>query len=383
MKYKQILQILGTGVFLSLLLGCQDKGMQAPPLTEVTFTMPEKSDVDIIREFVGQTYGFKDIEIQARVDGFLEGIHFEEGSYVNKGQLLYTIDPLPYQAQVSQAKSKLIEARSRKVQAESDLDRYEPLAEKNAISQKDYDAAKANYEVAKASVEAAEAIVEEMEIQLSYTRIKSPITGFIGKTLAKEGDYVGRGINAIILNTVSQMDPILVEFSISERVYLALTRYTRARRAMSTEREAEPRTDLELVLSDNSVHTHPGKLDFVDRQVDPTTGAILLQASFPNPEKILRPGQFARIRTNIDTQEDALLIPERALMELQGLFRVYVLDDENKVSVSEVVPGERVKDMVLIREGISASDRVVVDGIQKVREGMTVSPVELQNEEEN
>jgi len=383
MNYIQILRLLGIGVFLNFLFGCQDKGMQAPPPVEVTVTAPMSQDVDIVREFVGQTYGYKDIEIQARVDGFLEGIHFEEGSYVKKGALLYSIDPLPYQAQVSQARGMLIEAQSRLVQAESDLARYEPLAEKNAISQKDYDAAKANYEVAKASVEASEAVVEESEIQLGYTRITAPISGFIGMTLAKEGDYVGRSINAIVLNTVSQMDPILVQFSISERVYLALSRYERTKRELAKDQAAQEADYLELVLSDNSVHEYPGTFDFINRQIDPTTGTILIQASFPNPQRILRPGQFARVRINIDTWEGALLIPERALMELQGMFRVYVLDAENKITVREVIPSEKVKDMVVITEGIAAQDRVVVDGIQKVREGMTVSPVELQTEEEN
>lgn len=383
MNYIQILRLLGIGVFLNFLFGCQDKGMQAPPPVEVTVTAPMSQDVDIVREFVGQTYGYKDIEIQARVDGFLEGIHFEEGSYVKKGALLYSIDPLPYQAQVSQARGMLIEAQSRLVQAESDLARYEPLAEKNAISQKDYDAAKANYEVAKASVEASEAVVEESEIQLGYTRITAPISGFIGMTQAKEGDYVGRSINAIVLNTVSQMDPILVQFSISERVYLALSRYERTKRELAKDQAAQEADYLELVLSDNSVHEYPGTFDFINRQIDPTTGTILIQASFPNPQQILRPGQFARVRINIDTWEGALLIPERALMELQGMFRVYVLDAENKITVREVIPSEKVKDMVVITEGIAAQDRVVVDGIQKVREGMTVSPVELQTEEEN
>jgi membrane fusion protein (multidrug efflux system) len=288
---------------------------------------------------------------------------------------LYTIDPQPFEAKVAEALGGVAEAKTRMVQMKNDLERYRPLAEINAVSQKDLDAAEANYGAAQAAVEAAEAALRAAKIELGYTKIYAPINGFIGKTEAKEGDYVGKSPNPVVLNVVSRVDPILVQFSLSERGYLDLVRYTKARRDINAEPE-DRRNELELYLSDGSKHDQLGRLDFIDRQIDPSTGTILLQASFPNPDRILRPGQFAKIRAAVDELDDAMLIPQRSIQELQGKFLVYVVNDSDKVQVKEVQLGERVRDMVVVNDGLADTERIIVEGLQKVRAGVVVRTVE-------
>jgi membrane fusion protein (multidrug efflux system) len=369
-------QVVGTSLLmiLALSLSCSNKQNTTPPPVEVSVVEVLKEDVDIKHEFVGQTFGYKDISIRARVDGFLEELHFQEGTQVKKGQLLYTIDSQPYEAKVAEALGKLAEAKTRMVQAKNDLERYIPLAEINAVSKKDLDAAEANYGAAKAAVEAAEAFLRSSRIELSYTKIYSPIDGFIGKTEAKQGDYVGKSPNPVVLNAVSDVDPILVQFSIAERGYLELMRFNKARRAAKTAPEEQSR-ELELLLADNSIHDQLGKIDFIDRQIDPTTGTILLQASFPNPDRILRPGQFAKVRASVEIVKDADLIPQRSVQELQGKFLVYVVNDSNQVKVTEVELGERVRDMVIVEKGLPENATIILEGLQKVREGAVVTPV--------
>ncbi len=233
----------------------------------------------IYQEFVGQVYGLKDISIRARVEGFLEGIYFDEGRGVKKGQLLYTIESQPFEADVAAKMSLLAEAKIMFVNAESELNRIRPLAEINAVSQSDLDAAVARFEASQASVEAAEANLRAAQIQLSYTKIKAPISGIIGKTKAKVGDFVGREPNPVILNVVSRIDVILVEFFLTESEYLIVAREWNKNKELEEVEREEPY--LELILSDGSIHNHKGIVEFIDREVDPTTGSILLQASFP------------------------------------------------------------------------------------------------------
>jgi len=358
---------------LVLCISCnqEEQAQPAPPDISVYQTMEQ--EVPIYMEFVGQVYGFKDIAIRARVEGFLEGIHFDEGSQVKKGALLYTLESQPFEAEVAAKMSMVAEAKTMLAKAESDLNRIRPLAEKNAVSQSDLDSAVALHEAAIASVEAAEANLRAANIQLSYTKIYSPLSGIIGKTKAKVGDFVGRSPNLVILNTVSQIDSVRVEFFITETQYLHLSR-----RYFSSVPESRDKTDhtpnLELILADGSLYEHKGRYDFIDREVDPTTGAILIQASFPNPDKLLRPGQFARVKGEVEVVKQGIVIPQRSVIELQGLHSVYLIDDSNKIVKRSVKVGPKIKDFWLITEGLKSGEKVVYEGLQKVKEGITVNP---------
>lgn len=359
---------------------CRKEAVKTAPLTKVQAVNVIQTTVPIKSEFVGQTYGYKDIPIRARVDGFLTGLHFQEGTFVRQGQLLYTIDPEPFKALEAEAMSGVAEANTMLAKAESDLNRIRPLAEINAVSQSDLDAAVAQYGAAKASLDAAEANLRYARINLGYTNIFSPITGVIGKTEAKTGEYVGRPPNPVVLNTVSIIDTILVQFSITESDYLLLARKTTQKKEPDTVTTG-PRTvpvpeqdRIRLILSDGSVFPFSGRFDFVNRQVDPTTGTLLIQVSFPNTDNLLRPGQFARVQIVVEMVEDGLVIPQRSVRELQGLYQVFVVNDTNAIEVRPVKLAAKVGSMFLLYSGLSPKDRIVFEGLNLVRLGQKVDP---------
>jgi membrane fusion protein (multidrug efflux system) len=365
-------------LLLCLLLtvsACQskDEAAQAPPPPDIPVVVLQAQDVPLFMEFVGQVYGLKDIAIRARVEGFLEGIHFEEGSQVEEGKLLYTLESQPFEEAVANRMSQVAEAQTMLAKASSDLGRIKPLAELKAVSQSDLDGAVAQFEAAQAALEAAQANLRAAKIQLGYTKIQSPINGIIGKTKAKVGDFVGREPNPVILNVVSQIDTVLVEFFLTENQYLEAARRFLAK-AQGVESEKE-KAVLELILSDGSLYSHKGKVDFIDRDVDPTTGAILLQASFPNPEGLLRPGQFAKVKVRSETVRDGILVPQRCVTELQGLYSVFVVGQDNTVKEHQITLGPAVGSAYLVKEGLTAGDQVVYEGLQMVRDGAVVNPV--------
>ncbi len=370
------------GLFCALVLlyaSCGKEGqLPQPPPPDVVILQTRAQQVPIYREFVGQVFGFKDIAIRARVEGYLEGIHFEEGSRVEEGRLLYTLESQPFEAEVAAQMSRVAEATTALAKAESDLNRIRPLAEEKAVSESDLDSAVALYEASIAGVEAAEANLRVAQIQLSYTRIHSPITGIIGRTKAKVGDFVGRDPNPVILNTVSRIDTVLVQFFITETQYLLAARRLMAE-VQSGVRE-EKKADLELILADGSLYPHKGKVDFADRGVDPATGAMLIQASFPNPDEILRPGQFAKVRAKVDVVQNGILVPQRCVTELQGRYSVYVVDDQNRAQRREVKAGPKIKSDWLILEGLQPGERVVYEGLQKIRDGVVVNPTLMEIE---
>jgi membrane fusion protein (multidrug efflux system) len=370
----KIIKLISPCILFLLVCSCSQKGeqqAQAPP-PQVTVVVTQAKDVPVYQEFVGQIYGFKDIAIRARVEGFLEGIHFEEGSRVEKGALLYTLESQPFEADVAAKMSMVAEAKTMEAKAKSDLDRIEPLAKEKAVSESDLDGAVAQYEAAVESVNASEAILKASKIQLGYTKIYSPITGIIGKTKAKVGDFVGRSPNPVILNTVSRIDTVLVEFFITERQYLQLAR--RFKSEVELPDKKNRKEDLELILADGSVYGYKGKPEFIDRNVDPTTGAMLVQASFPNPQELLRPGQFAKIKALVTVVKDGILVPQRCVMELQGTYRVYVVGDGDKVEIRNVKTGPKIKQFWLITEGLKPGERIVYEGLQKIKEGAVVKP---------
>jgi membrane fusion protein (multidrug efflux system) len=292
---------------------------------------------------------------------------------VERGALLYTLESQPFEAEVAAKMSMVAEAKTMLAKARSDLDRIKPLAEQRAVSESDLDSAVALYEASVASVEAAEANLRAANIQLGYTKISSPISGIIGKTQAKVGDFVGRSPNPVILNVVSRIDTVLVDFFITEKQYLEVMRKYLSRELPSTGGQREQR--LELILADGSLYGHKGKVDFIDREVDASTGAILVQASFPNPDGIIRPGQFARVKMMVDILDNGIMVPQRCVTELQGLYRVYIVNDTNEVEIREITMGARINNFWLITEGLDAGEKIVYEGLQRVRAGMTVNPV--------
>ena len=361
-------------ILLLVFFSCSQKEeqqAQAPP-PQVTVVVTQAKDVPIYQEFVGQIYGFKDIAIRARVEGFLEGIHFEEGSRVEKDALLYTLESQPFEADVAAKMSAVAGAKTMLAKAKSDLDRIEPLAKEKAVSESDLDSAVAQHEAYIESVKAAEANLRASKIQLGYTKIYSPIFGIIGKTKAKVGDFVGRSPNPVILNTVSRIDTILVEFFITETQYLKVARRFISQTGPTDQNAGE--ANLELILADGSLYDHKGKPKFIDRDVDPTTGAILVQASFPNPQELLRPGQFAKVKALVAVVKDGILIPQRCVVELQGRYSVYVVGDGDKVQTREVKVGPKIKQFWLITEGLKPGEHVVYEGLQRAKDGAVVKP---------
>jgi membrane fusion protein (multidrug efflux system) len=365
------LSLLGSLLLLATSCSKEEQAKPLPPPDVVVFeTKAER--VPIHLEFVGQVSGFKDIAIRARVEGYLEGIHFDEGSRVEKGSLLYTLESQPFEAAVAAQMSMVAEAKTAQVKAESDLNRIRPLAEAKAVSESDLDSAVALYKASIAGVDAAEANLRAANIQLSYTKIHAPISGLIGMTRAKVGDFVGREPNPVILNVVSRIDTVLVQFFITENQYLQAARRLSSKRDPVDEDPDEP--DLELILADGSVYSHKGVFDFADRGVDPTTGAMMVQASFPNPDELLRPGQFAKVKAVVSVVEDGILIPQRCVTELQGTHNVYVVDDSNTAQRREVKAGPTLGEFWLILEGLKPGERVVYEGLQKVKDGTAVNP---------
>ncbi len=350
----------------------EKKAAPPPPPPQVTIIVTQATEVTVPVEFVGQIFGAEDIAIRARVEGFLEGIHFEEGSEVKAGKLLYTIESQPYEADVAAMMSHLAAAKTMLAKSTSDLNRIRPLAKNKAVSQSDLDGAVAAYEASIASVEAAEANLRASRINLSYTRILSPITGIIGKTQAKVGDFVGRSPNPVILNTVSNITTVRVEFFITENQYLRVAR--RIRDIEQGNLEPGENRPIEMILADGTLYPHTGQFDFIDRNVDPTTGSILIQVSFPNPDQLIRPGQFAKIRVISERLTEGILVPQRCVSELQGINRVFVVGSDNKVEERRITLGPTLGSNWLILEGLQAGEKVVYEGLQKVTDGAVVNP---------
>ncbi len=371
----QIFVLSSVLVLFTFVSGCKEKSAGELPPPQVKVVEVIQQDIPLMEEFVGQTYGLYDIALQARVDGFLEGIFFEEGREVKTGQLLYTIAPEPYEAKVAAAQGKLAEVNTQLVKAKSDLNRIKPLADLNAVSMSDLDAAVAQRDAALAAVDAAKANLESARIELGFTKVYSPITGVIGKTEVYPGDYVGRGITNVILNEVSRIDTILVNFHLPEEKYLEIARFISDNYADAIS-ESRARRGLTLILSDGSVYPEEGKIRFVNRQVNATTGTILLQASFPNTNMILRPGQFAKVQGIIDNIKGGLLIPQRCVQEMQGNYNVFVVNENDEVEFRkiEVVSTYETRYMI-VSSGLAPGERVVYEGLQKVKSGTKVNPV--------
>ena len=367
--YAIMLFLLAVLTFYISACGKEEKQVGAPP--EVQVTKAVKMNVPITGEWVGQTLGAVDIEIRARVEGWLQSMHFREGSEVKKGTLLYTIDPSELREAVAGAEGKVAAARTLLMQAEEDVKRYTPLAEVGAVSKRDLEIAISRYEAQKGELDAALAQLNVAKTNLGYATVTAPITGLIGISAARVGDFVGRPPNAVILNTISRVDSIHVRFSISESEYLNLVR--------QIEKEGKTKIkakEIQMILADGSSYPYLGVISFAQRQIDAATGTLQFEASFPNEEKMLRPGQFAKVRIVIDERKDATVVPSRAIFEIQGQKNVYVIDENNKVVMRVVTTGPEYNNNVVIETGVNPGETVIYEGLLKVRPDITVTPIE-------
>lgn len=361
--------------FLATVVACSKKEAPLPPPPEVQVTEVVQKDVPIYIELVGATLGSEDVEIRARVEGYLVSINFTEGSFVQKGQLLYQIDAQPFEAALAEAKANLATNRARLEKTKNDVARFRPLAKQQAVSQQELDNALSAEEAAQAQVAAYDAREAKARLDLAYTSVTSPVEGLIGTTQKKVGSLVTRG--ETLLNTVSQTNPILFRCAIAEAEYLRITR-----RGADRDKSLEKKFGVELILADGTVHPHKGRLDAVERAVDPTTGTLTGQFSFPNPERILRPSQYGRARFVTEVKQGAALVPQRAVQEIQGLYSVAVVKPDATVEQRIVKAGERVGNFWIIDSGLKPGEKVIVEGLQKVRPGVKVSAKMVKSEEE-
>lgn len=361
--------------FLTFLVTSSCKKEEAPKMNplEISVTEVLQQDVRLESEFTGQTFGQSDIQINPRVDGTIESLNFNEGSIVTKGQLLYTIDPLPYQAKLNEAEGNLASSKANLAKTKSDLDMITPLAKMNAVSQRELIYAKSAYDAALAKMKASEATLDNARIELGYCRIVSPITGLIGISKVREGDYVRPGALSV-LNTVSDMGDVRVRFTMSEQEFLRIFREIN-KKDSSLKGAGQYVT---LKLSDGSTYPQTGKVSFADRQVDPTTGAITFEAAFANPDKLLRPGQYVKVGVVTDVRKDALVIPQRAVIEMQGIYQVYVLGDSSKVQMQIIKTGPSFKDGYVVEEGLKKGDKIAMGGTSLLKNGSVITPKVIQ-----
>lgn len=339
----------------------------APNVVDVVVAPVQVRDVPIIVEWAAQTFGANDVEIRARVKGFLTQKPYKEGSLVHRGDLLFQIDPQEYQTAVAQARATLNQAQANLGKANADVARLRPLAERHAVSQQDLDHAVAAQQGAEGEVAAARAAMNTAQLNLGYTKVTAPINGLAGVSQADVGSLVGSP-GPTLLTTVSQVDTIKVKFRISEQEYLTLRRAIGDSAPKAVRHEGR----LDLVLADGSVFDHKGTVVTVDRNVDPTTGTLGIEALFPNPKGLLRPGQFGRVRAPVTTRTNAILVPQRAVREMQGTFSVGVLKPDSTVEIRPVKAGARVGSDWVVDTGLVAGTVIVVEGMQKVRPGVKV-----------
>ena len=417
LKHKLVIGATFCVIVIALLVAVggsrgKDSAPSSPPLPGVEVAEVEQQSVPIHSEWIGTLDGMVNAEIRAQAPGYLRTQRYTEGSFVKKGQLLFEIDPRPFQAaldqakgelakaegQVTQANGQLSQASAQLMQAEAnqgktqlDVDRYTPLAKQKAITEQEFDnaaqanlaakaqveAARAGVETAKAAIVAARAAVEasraavaKAELDLGFTRITSPIDGIAGIAQAQIGNLINPTSGA--LTTVSTVDPIKVYFTLSEQEYL---NHTRRHPTLGAWDLAGKKLELELVLADGTTYSQKGRFFVADRQVDQKTGAIRLAGVFPNPGNILRPGQYGRVRAVTNMKAGALLVPQRSVSELQGGHRVAVVGSDNKVSIRPIKVGDRIGAMWIIEDGLKPGERVVAEGIQKVRPDSVVNPI--------
>ncbi len=372
-----------TAAAAAAVLGCGGKQLPPPPPPTVLVAPVVKEDVSVYSEFVGTVNGYLNVDIRARVAGFLQSQDYRNGAYVKAGSLLFTIDPSQYQSQVLQAQGDLAQAQALLSRANITVQRYRPLAAKQAISQQDLDNAIAAQQSATGQVEAGKAALEQAKLNLGYTRITSPVDGIVGTAQVNIGSLVGQGVPTL-LTTVSQVEPAKVIFNLSEADYLRYAETVRQAMGRGNPGEMNKRladmqdggtNGLQLILADNSTYPYRGFVVSMQRQVETTTGTLQVEAVFPNPNLLLRPGQYARVRGVLPGQAGSkVLVPQAAVSELQGAFSVAVVTPDDKVQIRSVEVGPRLGTRWIIASGLNPGERVIVEGLQKVTDGMLVKP---------
>jgi RND family efflux transporter MFP subunit len=354
-------------LLVALAAGCKPADPPPPPPPEVLVTEARQQDVPIYREWVGTAVGFVNAQIMPRVQGYLLQQDYKDGAYVSAGQLLFQIDDRPYTAAVDQALGDLAQQNANLRKNQLDVAKYRPLAAEGAVSKQQLDDAVQATRASEAQVQAAEAAVETAKLNLQWTKIYSPIDGIAGIAPVQVGDLV---TPSTMLTTVSQVDPMKVSFPLTEREYL---RFADRIKEHQEKGRAPGEPDLQLILADGRTYPLPGHFYVANREVDQQTGTILVQALFPNPDAVLRPGLYAKVRAPTDTLRGAIVVPARAVQELQGVYQVAVVGSDDKVALRTVKPGEQVDGLWVIDEGLRPGERVVTQGLQKVKDGIGVS----------
>ena len=356
---------------LAICPGCSKKEVPPPPPPGVTVTPVIQKDVPIRQEWVGTMAGNVDADIRPKVEGFLLSRLYAEGSYVEKGQAMFQLDKRQAEAAVEQATGNLERARAALGQTQIDVRRYTPLVAQKAVSQAELDKALSQERAATAMVDADQAALDNAKLNLGWTSVTSPIAGIAGVAKVGIGDLI---TPTTVMTTVSSVDPIYVDTNIAEQDYL------RFRREKSGQAGGQ---NLELILGDGTVYPHHGHVLFLNREVDTRTGTIQVRGEFPNPGNVLRPGQYARVRAVTELRKGALLIPQAAVSELQGIYQVGVVSPDNKVTIKTVTLGPQFADLWVVESGLQAGESVVVDGLQRVRSGMTVAPTPFKDTQAN
>jgi membrane fusion protein (multidrug efflux system) len=351
-----------------VLAGCSsNEEKPAPPPPGVTIAPVVQKEVSIHQEWVGTMAGNVDAEIRPKVEGFLLTRLYQEGSYVKKGQPMFQLDRRQAEAAVEQASGNLERARAALAQAQIDVRRYTPLVAQRAVSQAELDKAQSSERAATATVDADQAVLDNAKLNLGWTSVTAPISGIAGIAKVAIGDLM---TPTTVMTTISDVDPIYVDVNIAEQDYLRFQREKPASRGNQ---------NLELILGDGTVYPRRGRVLFLNREVDSRTGTIQVRGEFPNPGNVLRPGQYARVRAVTEVRKGALLIPQQAVSELQGVYQVGVVGSDNKVTIKTVKLGPLFGDMWVVESGLQAGENVVVDGLQRVKTGVTVTPTPYKN----
>lgn len=366
----RIINFAGWSSLILFVAGCGNTNA-APPAPPATVEVSNvvQQDTPIYSDWVAILDGYVNAQIQPHVTGYIIKQNYREGSVVRKGDVLFEIDPRPFKAALDQAKAQLAQSEAQLGKAKLDVERDTPLAQARAIAQSQLDTEVQARLGAQAQVDAAKANVEQAELNLEWTRVTSLVTGIAGIAQVQIGNLVGPNS---ILTSVSQVDPIKAYFTVSEQEF---TDFHRRFPTEATVEEQRRRIPLQLILTDGSVYEQPGRISFADREVNPATGAIRIAGLFPNANNLLRPGGYGRIRASVKTHDHALLVPQRAVIELQGSYQIAVVGDDNKVSIRPVTVGERVGKLWIVNEGVKPGERVIVEGLLKVRDGAPVKPV--------
>src|SRR5262252_5824883 len=360
-------------VVLLVCAGCSSSAEKpAPPPPTVTVTPVIEKEVPITQEWVGTMAGNTDADIRPKVEGFLLTRLYDDGSYVDKGQVMFQLDRRQADAAVEQAQGNLERARAALGQAQIDVRRFTPLVAQRAVSQAELDKATSAEKAAKASVDADQAVLENAKLNLGWTTVTSPISGIGGVAKVAIGDLITPTTE---MTTVSSVNPIYVDVNIAEQDYLRFRREKTAAQASGR--------NLQLILGDGTVYPNRGHVLFLGREVDTRTGTIQVRGEFPNPGNVLRPGQYARVRAVTELRKGALLVPQAAIAELQGVYQVGVVSDDNKVTIKTVKLGPQSTDMWVVESGLQVGDKVVVDGLQRVKSGMTVAPTPFKDTQAN